>query len=186
MRKALSIFSNLRYYSLTSLTQGLLAMEYPLSTLILTGVIASLTGLGIGVLISNWFGSGSREKRKFGQELSDLKDQQRDYQYEVNEHFSETSRLLTTLASSYREVHNHLAKGAADLTSGGPTSAAIHTIPDSTPTRLAETDEPVNNPPLDYAPRSNPNDTGMLSEEFGLEPKVKPNVAGSSTAKNSN
>ena len=28
-------------------------------------------------------------------------------------------------------------------------------------------------PPLDYAPKSSPNETGMLNEEFGLE-RVKP------------
>jgi uncharacterized membrane-anchored protein YhcB (DUF1043 family) len=103
-------------------------------------------------------------ERKLDQVLQDKKA----YEDEVVEHFSDTAKLLNGLTESYRDVHNHLAKGAATLCQGegpvlldrlenGRESAEI-------PAQLADTQ-----PPLDYAPKTSPDEKGMLNEEFGLD-----------------
>ena len=90
------------------------------------------------------------------------------------EHFSNTATLLNTLTESYRDVHNHMAMGASTLCQGqGPVALEkISSAPDAAeiPAELADVQ-----PPLDYAPKSSPNETGMLNEEFGLE-RVKSEV----------
>ena len=84
------------------------------------------------------------------------------------EHFSETARKLNKLTESYREVHNHLASGAAELCQGdGPVvldRLQNPTDPAEIPADLADVQ-----PPLDYAPKTSPDEKGMLNEEFGLD-----------------
>ena len=84
------------------------------------------------------------------------------------EHFTDTAKMLNSLTESYREVHNHLAKGAADLCQGqGPVvMGRLGDDRDSAgiPAQLADIQ-----PPLDYAPKTSPNEKGMLNESFGLE-----------------
>jgi uncharacterized membrane-anchored protein YhcB (DUF1043 family) len=88
----------------------------------------------------------------------------------VVEHFTDTAKLLNNLTESYRDVHNHLAKGAATLCQGeGPIS--LDRLEDGRdtaeiPAHLADVQ-----PPLDYAPKTTPDEKGMLNEEFGLERK---------------
>ena len=68
----------------------------------------------------------------------------------------------------YRDVHNHLARGADRLCHGrGPVALGQLGDPaDSSeiPPQLADV-----RPPLDYAPKASPDAKGMLAEEFGLE-----------------
>ena len=84
------------------------------------------------------------------------------------EHFADTAKLLNSLTERYRDVHNHLAKGAASLCQGeGPVSLdRLEDGRNSTeiPGQLADIQ-----PPLDYAPKTSPDEKGMLNEEFGLE-----------------
>ena len=100
--------------------------------------------------------------------LSELQQQQHDYQHEVTDHFSETAELLNQLTNSYKDVHNHLAKGAATLCQGeGPVSLGRLESGRSSaeiPAHLADIQ-----PPLDYAPKTSPDEKGMLNEEFGLD-----------------
>jgi hypothetical protein len=86
----------------------------------------------------------------------------------VVEHFTETAKLLNNLTESYRDVHNHLAQGAATLCQGeGPISL------ERLESRRDLTEIPANlahiQPPLDYAPKNSPDEKGMLNEEFGLD-----------------
>jgi len=98
------------------------------------------------------------------------------YEDEVVEHFTETARLLNNLTETYRDVHNHLAQGAANLCQGdGPVSLELlesRRDPSEIPAHLAHIQ-----PPLDYAPKHSPDEKGMLNEEFGLE--RNPLIAGS-------
>jgi uncharacterized membrane-anchored protein YhcB (DUF1043 family) len=114
----------------------------------------------------------SREvERKLDQVLQDKKA----YEDEVVEHFTDTAKLLNSLTDSYREVHNHLASGAAELCQGqGP--VVMNTLgsdrgPAEIPAQLAEVQAP-----LDYAPKTSPDEKGMLNESFGLErdPSAQP------------
>ena len=80
--------------------------------------------------------------------------------------------MLNQLTSSYRDVHNHLAVGAEQLCMGrGP--IALDQL--SRGADSSEIPEHLANirPPLDYAPKSSPDEKGMLNEEFGLDRSEK-------------
>jgi len=117
-------------------------------------------------------GQKNRElESKLDQALQDKKS----YEDDVVEHFSDTAVLLNKLTESYRDVHNQLALGASSLCQGqGPVSLekiGADGTSSEIPGHLADVQAP-----LDYAPKSSPNETGMLNEEFGLE-RVKSEAA---------
>ncbi len=95
------------------------------------------------------------------------------WECDVVEHFTDTAALLNRLTESYRDVHNHLASGAAALCDDDSASI-LPRLPDGSLSQLAQEPELDNiQPPLDYAPKSSPDAPGMLNEEFGLE-RVEP------------
>ena len=144
---------------------------YSISSLLITGIVALVAGLCLGMLISRRLSPDVRKQRELERSLDRLLQQQKDYQQEVVEHFTDTSKLLGKMAESYRDVHNHLATGAGTLCNdeGGN---ILHRIADDS---LVEPGtipglEAVE-PPRDYAPKLSPHATGVLNEEFGLEKK---------------
>jgi uncharacterized membrane-anchored protein YhcB (DUF1043 family) len=138
----------------------------------LTGAALLLVGLGLGVLLGQRLSPQGQKNRDLESKLDQALQDKKAYEDEVVEHFSSTAVLLNTLTESYRDVHSHLAEGANTLCQGqGPIALEnIAGAPDTAeiPAALADVQ-----PPLDYAPKSSPNETGMLNEEFGLE-RVKP------------
>ena len=79
--------------------------------------------------------------------------------------------MLNNLAESYRDVHNHLAKGASALCAD-ETGSIMKPIPDASLSQITSATEPAPaavKPPLDYAPKGSPYATGVLNEEFGLD-----------------
>lgn len=142
---------------------------YSFSNLVLTAIVALLAGGAIGFLFIRQLSADSKKQRELERNVDKLLKQQRDYQHEVTEHFTDTSKLLSNLAESYRDVHNHLATGAANLCNDN-TSSILRRIPDGSLLDLTEDPDLAGiQPPLDYAPKSSPYETGMLNEEFGLE-----------------
>jgi uncharacterized membrane-anchored protein YhcB (DUF1043 family) len=138
--------------------------------LILIGAVLLLVGVGLGVLLGRGTSSDSQKSREVERKLDQVLQDKKAYEDEVVEHFSDTAKLLNNLTDSYREVHNHLASGAGKLCQGqGPLALDelssqddVHEIP----AHLADVQ-----PPLDYAPKTSPDETGMLNEEFGLDRK---------------
>lgn len=139
------------------------------SSLLFTGIVALIIGLGLGMLISRRLTPDSRKQRELERSLDRLLQQQKDYQHNVAEHFTDTAKLLSTLAESYRDVHNHLATGASTLCDD-EAGNILRRIPDDS---LAESgaapDLEAVEPPRDYAPKPSPHATGVLNEEFGLD-----------------
>ena len=88
---------------------------YDDSTLILACAAALLLGALIGILVSRQLSPDTKKTRELERNLDRLLQQQKDYQHEVAEHFTDTAKLLNNLAESYRDVHNHLAAGATAL-----------------------------------------------------------------------
>ena len=88
---------------------------YSISSLLITGILALVAGLCLGMLISRRLSPDVRKQRELERSLDRLLQQQKDYQQEVVEHFTDTSKLLGKMAESYRDVHNHLATGAGTL-----------------------------------------------------------------------
>ena len=144
---------------------------YDDSTMILACAAALLLGALIGILVSRQLSPAGKKQRDLERNLDRLLQQQKDYQHEVAEHFTDTAKLLNNLAESYRDVHNHLAAGASALCDDhGQT--ILQKMPDASLAQLSEEPDLANlQQPLDSAPKSSPYQTGMLNEEFGLEKK---------------
>ena len=146
---------------------------YSLNSVLLTAAIALLVGLVAGALIARQLNPGLRKQREMERNLERLLQQQKDYQHEVVEHFTDTAKLLNNLAESYRDVHNHLASGADKLVDDKGGSILSH-LPESAMTEM------INKPdldslqaPLDYAPKTSPYEAGVLNEEFGLDKQTQ-------------
>jgi uncharacterized membrane-anchored protein YhcB (DUF1043 family) len=144
---------------------------YTLSTLLLAAVFALIVGLATGTLLSRRLSSDGRKQRELERSLDQLLQQQKDYQHEVVEHFTDSAKLLGKLAESYRDVHNHLANGANNLCDD-QTGELLQRIPDNSATQVGTGGSLESaQPPLDYAPKVSPHATGVLNEEFGLDKK---------------
>ena len=142
--------------------------EYSLNILIAAGVVSLVLGLGIGMLFGRRSSNAGQKYREVERKLDQVLQDKKAYEDDVVEHFTDTAKLLNGLTESYRDVHNHLAKGAATLCQGeGPVS--LDRLQDESNT--AEIPAPLVDvhPPLDYAPKTSPDETGMLNEEFGLD-----------------
>ncbi|NQX87890.1 MAG: DUF1043 family protein [Halioglobus sp.] len=142
--------------------------EYSFQVLLSFGIALAVGGLFIGWIAGKRFSGNAQKQRDLTLRLDQVLQDKKAYEDDVVEHFTETAKLLNTLTESYREVHNHLAKGADGLCQGkGPVSLEhIRNSQDSSqiPGNLTHIQ-----PPLDYAPKTSPDEKGMLNEEFGLE-----------------
>lgn len=146
-------------------------MESPELSLAMLFLIAAgllVAGIVIGLLVGRRQSPASQKYREVERKLDQVLQDKKAYEDEVVEHFGQTARLLNSLTESYREVHNHLAQGAAALCQGqGPVSLErLQGKRDAAeiPAQLADIQ-----PPLDYAPKTSPDEKGMLNEAFGLE-----------------
>lgn len=142
--------------------------EYNLTILIAGGALLLLLGIGLGMLLGRRTSPAALKQREAERKLDQLLQDKQAYEDEVVEHFTDTAKLLNQLTERYRDVHNHLARGADLLCHGrGPVALGQlgETGDDSEiPPQLADV-----RPPLDYAPKTSPDAKGMLAEEFGIE-----------------
>lgn len=142
--------------------------EYNLTILIAGGALLLLLGIGLGMLLGRRTSPAALKQREAERRLDQLLQDKQAYEDEVVEHFTDTAKLLNQLTEQYRNVHNHLAKGADRLCHGrGPVALGqLGEAADSSeiPPQLADV-----RPPLDYAPKTSPDAKGMLAEEFGIE-----------------
>ncbi len=142
---------------------------YSLELLLAFGLAMLLIGLIGGFLIAQKSANSPQAQRKLEKHLDDLERKQQDYQHEVTEHFVETAELLNQLTDSYRDVHNHLAKGAQKLAGeNAQQSLKMIAADDANDNEEIDDIQPIT-PPLDYAPKSSNNEPGMLNEEFGIQ-----------------
>ena len=130
--------------------------------------LIALAGLGlglvIGVVLGRMLALPARQRRHLSEELRDNQQTSATYQHEVSEHFEATSALIEKLATSYTDLHKHLADGATRLANpetgrklaeAGSVQLEL-LLPDSTSTGRAHA-------PRDYAPGN-----GILSEDYGF------------------
>jgi uncharacterized membrane-anchored protein YhcB (DUF1043 family) len=140
---------------------------------IFVGLALLIIGLGLGMLLGRRSSPQSQKNREVERKLDQVLQDKKAYEDEVVEHFTDTAKLLNTLTQSYREVHNQLAKGATELCQGqGPVIVGrLEGNPEeaSNSSQLADAQ-----PPLDYAPKTSPDEKGMLNESFGLDREEAP------------
>lgn len=141
---------------------------YSMPIMIAVGLALFFLGLALGSLLGRRTSPAAQRQRETELKLEQLQQEKRAYEDEVVEHFTDTAALLNNLTERYRDVHNHLAKGASTLCHGrGPvTLERLENSRDSSeiPSHLADI-----RPPLDYAPKTSPEEKGMLNEEFGID-----------------
>lgn len=137
------------------------------STMVI-GIVALAAGIVIGWLFSRLGGGKVTRQRRLAQQLDQMQTEHTRYQAEVNQHFMETADLIRRLNDSYRDVNEHLAKGASKLCSEGEIRHELEQA--RTGSRLTHSpagDTPE--PPRDYAPKNGQQDKGTLSEDYGLD-----------------
>lgn len=111
-------------------------------------IAAGLVGLGFGFYI----GRNSQPEAKIRAEL-EARAQAADEKHaqlsaQVNEHFSETARLVNQLSQQYREVHEHLARAQDEMAQLEP-DQGIKAL--TAPATDAETMIEQDTPPKDYS-----------------------------------
>lgn len=137
-------------------------------------IIAAVVALIIGFFLGRRMAPGSQETRELESKLDEAKAHQERYESRVNAHFADTASKLNALTQNYRDVYEHLASGASDLCSkDGAAQFTALAAPETEDTgdsdEVIEQESVVVEPPRDYAPKTSPDDPGVLNERFGLE-----------------
>lgn len=143
---------------------------YETQTVAIIAFFSLIAGLVAGAWLINKLSPSQQNRKALEKHIQKLQHQQQDYQDQVNQHFNKTAELLNQMTESYRDVHNHLAKSASELTSHG--ISPLQALPEDRPVLQGE---PLRTPaqqPLDYAPRA-PGYKGALEEDYGLDKSRK-------------
>ncbi len=146
-------------------------MTFSLEALVMVSAIALCIGGLIGAVISRTLLPPELQK-DLESRLQSSRDELDQYQQDVAQHFAETSKLVTNLTNSYKDVHDHLSKGAIQLTNAEISKQILEAGDSKLGIEANDAiDELSFEPPKDWAPKT-PGQAGTLSEEFGLtEPK---------------
>jgi uncharacterized protein len=133
----------------------------------LTGIVCLVVGVVAGLLIAPRLSNNSPSKiEELETKIQELQRHHADYRDHVSEHFSATADLVHNMTESYRDVYQHLARGAQDLCND---DVAGKLLPPADQRMFSGPDSDTVEPPKDYAPRREGNQSGALSEGFGLE-----------------
>ncbi len=132
------------------------------TTVLIAGALF-IIGVAIGGIAGRWRGQHDNKSKQLEEEVDQLRSDMNDYRQEVGEHFHKTGELFNTMTQNYREIYEHLATGAQQLSddetsifklndfSGAP---KLSDKSDNVPTE-AELPEPPT--PTDYAtPKGEP------------------------------
>lgn len=131
-----------------------------MTNLILAALAALVVGIVIGVLVGRSGRGSALKQRRSAQQIDELKNEYTRYQAQVNEHFMESAHLLRRFNDAYRDVNQHMARGANRLCNDDEWVEELKQ--ETSGKRLEETGD---EPPRDYAPKT----SGTLSEDFGLK-----------------
>ena len=141
-------------------------------TQILAGAGLFLLGLLLGLVFQRAKGNSAKEQR-VEQKLAETEENFAKYQAEVSAHFVDTARKVQQLNTSYRDVHEQLAKGAGMLCGDNEAQdfLAISQQPNTSKEEPIDTQGETlpEEAPMDYAPKEDPNAAGTLSEEYSLK-----------------
>lgn len=143
----------------------------------LTGIICFAVGLCVGAVLFNYLKSDTAKVKQLEEKLEDLQQEHREYRQMVHSHFTTSAQLFLNLTDSYRDVYNHLARGAQSLCPDDISSQLTlfadnrDMLSELTPadTEQRKPREEEFSPPRDYATREGPNRKGNLAEDYGLE-----------------
>ncbi len=146
---------------------------FSLEFLILISAIVFCVGGLVGALISRSMFPPEQQKQ-LEESLRTSREELDQYQREVAKHFADTAQLVHKLTESYKDVHDHLAKGALSLTNPEITQQMLAAGDKTLGIEVEDTlDNEKVEAPKDWAPKK-PGSAGTLSEEFGLEEDESP------------
>lgn len=146
-----------------------------MNNLILAAIAALIVGVIIGILVGRFGQSTTLRQRRAEQQIEEIRNEYTRYQAQVNEHFMESAHLLRRFNDSYRDVNQHMARGANRLCNDEEWLQELEQ--ETARARLAGSadDKDGVEAPRDYAPKNDPEEKGTLSEDFGLpESQRKP------------
>lgn len=135
------------------------------------GIVAAIIGGFAGFIYASRGTDQARRSNDLQERFDHTEKELKRYQLEVTAHFKETAKVVDDLTEAYRNVHNHLAIGASQLTPPSLDEPLLKTLPDKEELdAISKTPVPDEiHAPLDYAPKTSPNKVGMLDESYGLE-----------------
>ena len=143
-----------------------------MTNLILAAAAALVVGLVIGILIGRSGQGSTLRQRRAEQQIEEIRNEYTRYQAQVNEHFMESAHLLRRFNDSYRDVNQHMARGANRLCND---EEWLHELEQENANARLEAgkggDKDGMEPPRDYAPKTDPEEKGTLAEDFGLSEK---------------
>lgn len=134
-----------------------------MTNLILAAVAALIVGVVIGVLIGRSGQGSTLRQRRAEQQIDELRSEYTRYQAQVNEHFMESAHLLRRFNDAYRDVNQHMARGANRLCNDEDWLEEL-----DKETSRARLEDVRDEPPRDYAPKNDPAEKGTLAEDYGL------------------
>ncbi|MDF1644209.1 MAG: DUF1043 family protein [Pseudomonadales bacterium] len=134
--------------------------------------IAGVVGVAIGAVGFWAFFSPTKDGAiKSKREFAALNKKLEDQQLQINEHFVTTADLVNKLTLTYKEVYDHLSSGAQSLCDEDAATQVLEARENVSKLIAADDARDINpeptGPAKDYAPKQ-PDQTGMLSEDFGL------------------
>lgn len=140
------------------------------------GSLAFLGGMLVGALLYHLLAGSKAECGKLQGQLDEMHHEFNDYQSKVSDHFSTTSHLINKLTDSYRNVHEHMASGAENLCEDESVKNLLSDsllssnalLSDKITKRRTERTKPLEQP-KDYAPKTQPDEKGTLSEAFSVK-----------------
>lgn len=141
---------------------------------VLMAIAAAVVGLLIGYFLGRRSAPSSVQTRELEEQLSDAKASRERFEQRVNDHFAETAGKLNALTENYREVYEHIASGAAELSPQAGAAAFTALAAPAGDEKAIESDDVMVEPPRDYAPKTSPDDPGVLNERFGLDGEDTP------------
>lgn len=140
---------------------------FSVEVLIMVSAIVFCVGGLLGALISRSLFPPEQQKQ-LEESLKTSRQELDQYQREVAQHFAETAKLVNNLTQSYKDVHDHLAGGAMQLTNQEITKQILEAGDSSLGIEAQNSlDEHQVEAPRDWAPKM-PGEAGTLSEEYGL------------------
>lgn len=133
----------------------------------LTGIVCLAIGVAAGLLIARRLDSSSPGKvEELEARVAELQRFHDDYREHVSDHFNMTADLVQQMTDSYRDVYQHLARGAQDLCND---EIASKLLPAAEQMQFGAEDDNALEQPKDYAPKRANSQSGALSESFGLD-----------------
>jgi uncharacterized membrane-anchored protein YhcB (DUF1043 family) len=81
----------------------------------LNGLILIISVCIIAFLIGYFVSGGREDNKRLKKELKESREELKNYRSEVTSHFQETAHKVNALTENYRNVYEHLARGAQSL-----------------------------------------------------------------------